>query len=55
MQVDILADLLQGGNYWVAAMPIGFNMLNDGSVLFSVYHVNNALKSYEVECRDKSL
>ncbi|MHA2852211.1 hypothetical protein [Vibrio harveyi] len=39
----------------VVAMPIGFNMLNDGSVLFSVYHVNNALKSYEVECRDKSL
>ncbi|KJY79494.1 hypothetical protein TW78_00865 [Vibrio coralliilyticus] len=39
----------------VVAMLVGFNMLNDGSVLFSVYHVNNALKSYEIECREKSL
>ncbi|EIO4107094.1 TPA: hypothetical protein ACGU4U_004188 [Vibrio vulnificus] len=37
------------------SIPIGFNMLSDGSVLFSVYHVNNALDSYQNEHQEKSL
>ncbi|EGR2915201.1 hypothetical protein ACODG7_16510 [Vibrio anguillarum] len=37
------------------AMPLGFNMLSDGSVVFSVYHVNNALESYEKTHGEKSL
>ncbi|HAS8165053.1 TPA: hypothetical protein I7709_20445, partial [Vibrio vulnificus] len=36
-------------------MPLGFNMLSDGSVVFSVYHVNNALESYEKTHGEKSL
>ncbi|MFW1170155.1 hypothetical protein ACEV77_24620, partial [Vibrio parahaemolyticus] len=39
----------------LVAMPIGFIMLNEGGVLFSVYHVNNALESYEREYEEKSL
>ncbi|WP_045419940.1 hypothetical protein [Vibrio jasicida] len=33
------------------SMPIGFNMLTEGGVLFSVYHVNKALDA----CDDRSL
>ncbi|MBC5833127.1 alpha/beta hydrolase family protein [Vibrio metschnikovii] len=36
-------------------IPVGFNMLSDGSALFSVYHVNNALDSYQNEHQEKSL
>ncbi|EML0427270.1 hypothetical protein V9656_004580 [Vibrio parahaemolyticus] len=34
---------------------VGFIMLSDGSVLYSVYHVNNALDSYQNERQEKSL
>ncbi|EGA67899.1 hypothetical protein VISI1226_18341 [Vibrio sinaloensis DSM 21326] len=39
----------------VIFLPLGFYMLNDGSALFSVYHINRALNDYEKATEKKSL
>ncbi|EOG1785081.1 hypothetical protein ACXIUK_22740 [Vibrio parahaemolyticus] len=39
----------------VIFLPLGFYMLNDGGVLFSVYHINRALNDYEKVTEKKSL
>ncbi|EJG1660308.1 hypothetical protein QNS37_004515 [Vibrio parahaemolyticus] len=39
----------------VIFLSLGFYMLNDGSTLFSVYHINRALNDYEKATEKKSL